>query len=122
MKRVFWNAIRVIFSIIAVDIITFFLLLVMCMTDESVLPSSAEYVFYFLKWVCGFPLVLIDGKMPFLYFFEVSDLPSNIYFLIIANIILQTIIVLFLIYIVKSIRNRTLRKNDIKLDSNENRD
>ena len=109
MKRVFWNAIIVFFSIIAVDLFTFILLLVMCMSDESV-PSSAEYVFYFLKWFCGFPLVLIDGKMPFSYFFEEAYLPSNIFILIIANILLQTIIVLFLIYIVKSIRNRKLRK------------
>ena len=109
MRRVFLKAILVFFSIIAVDIFTFFLLLVMCMTDEAV-PSSAEYVFNFLKWFCGFPLVLIDGKMPFSYFFEGTYLPSNIFILTIANIILQTIIVLFLFYIVKSIINRTLKK------------
>jgi len=109
MKRVFWKAIRVFFSIIAVDIFTFYQLLLMVAGGETP-PSSAEYVFNFLKWVCGFPLVLIDGKMPFSYFFEGADLPSNIFILIIANIILQTIIVMSLIYIVKSIRNRTLRK------------
>ena len=109
MMRVFWNAVRVFFSIIAVDIVTFILLLMMVISDEAV-PSSAEYVYFFLKWFCGFPLVLIDGKMPFSYFFEETYLPSNIVILIIANILLQTIIVLLLIYMVKSIRNRTLKK------------
>ena len=107
MVRVFLNAIRVFFSIIAVDIFSFILLLLMVVGDEPV-PPLAKYVYNFFKWFCGFPLVLIDGKMPF--FLDETHQPSNTFILIIANILLQTIIVLFLYYIVKSIINRTLGK------------
>ncbi len=100
----FGKIIIVFFSIVVVYIATFVLLLLFVMSDEG--PHFlAKYIYIFLKWFCGLPLVLVDGNMPF--FLEDSQQPLYVVLLCsILNIIIQTVFVLLASHVIMRKKKR----------------
>ena len=76
--------------LVALDIIMFFGMIVTAMTDER--PPAIGRVFHLiLKYILGFPLVIINNHYPFLL--DDKQMPSiGILLIILNNIILSFII------------------------------
>lgn len=84
---------RIIMSFFVILLIDFFMIILFIalhMTDEP-LPIVANLQFGVLKYICGFPLVIINTEYPF--FLSESTFPKQIIPMVIMNIILQVILI-----------------------------
>lgn len=93
MNTVVWNFIKTFFVITGIEIIFFILMIFFVMTDEPI-GVIGKSLGVFVKYVLGFPLVLLNSEYPF--FINSSKPPNYMILLIILNLIIQTGIVLFI--------------------------
>ncbi len=73
------------------------------MTDEA-LSKFAVLQGYVFKYICGFPMVLLNGDYP--YFLNSSHMPGYGWLLIFANTILQTIAAILIIRLIHRLRSK----------------
>lgn len=86
--------VKVIFKIIgiliALDLLFFFGTIATAMTDDKP-PAIGRVVYWALKYILGFPMVLLNNRFPF--FLESGQLPVvGIILIILNNIILAFVI------------------------------
>jgi len=77
--------------LIAIEIVLFFAMIITSMTDEKP-PIIAGVFYWILKYILGFPLVLINKDYPF--FLDHKNMPGVAIPLIIANNIILAFIIL----------------------------
>lgn len=93
MKILAWNFIKTFFVITGIEIIFFILMIFFVMTDLPI-GVIGKSLGVFVKYVLGFPLVLLNSEYPF--FINSSKPPNYMILLIILNLIIQTGIILFI--------------------------
>ena len=84
------------------------------MTDEP-LPMVANLQFGILKYICGFPLVIINTEYPF--FLSESTFPKQIIPMVIMNIVLQVLLLEIYFRISYCIYNHRTTKTNQKYPS-----
>jgi hypothetical protein len=77
-KRLF----KIIGVLIVAEAISFFIMIVTSMTDEEP-PVIAKYSYWLLKYVFGFPLILVNKNYPF--FIDAEKIPTSVILLVIIN-------------------------------------
>jgi len=71
------------------------------MTDEALTAMAVVQTILF-KYICGFPLVLINDEYPF--FLSSKCFPNYMLFLIVVNIIFQIIMIKLISKLIKKLR------------------
>ncbi|MDR2206271.1 MAG: hypothetical protein LBE36_08985 [Flavobacteriaceae bacterium] len=87
------NFVKTFFIIVGIEVILFITMIFFTMTDESVgvAGKSLEII---VKYILSFPLVLLNREYPF--FINSSNPPNYMILLIVLNLLVQTVIVIFL--------------------------
>jgi hypothetical protein len=98
MKIVVWNFIKTFFAIAGIEVIFFIIMIFFVATDESV-GIIGKSLGVFVKYVSGFPLVLLNSEYPF--FMNSSKPPNYMILLIVLNLLIQTSIVILIKKIIK---------------------
>lgn len=95
------KVIKLFFIILSIDILMMVLFVILHMTDGSltILTYIQEKL---LKYICGFPLVLINNEYPF--FLSSVSLPRYMFPIVVANIIFQIIMIKIISKLNKKLR------------------
>lgn len=80
--------------LIGIEVILFFGMIVTSMTDEKP-PVVSRFFYLTLKYVFGFPLVLINRNYPF--FLDSKNMPAIAIVLIIINNLLLALLIFWLV-------------------------
>ena len=98
IKKAIYICIKIGMIIFAVDIIVFVLMVVLSMSDSRS-PEIANVLFFILKNILSFPLLLLNNNLPF--YLECRELPQYIFISVPINIILQSIFCFLIIKLFK---------------------
>jgi hypothetical protein len=82
LKYMLSNVGKIFLVLFVVDVLFFVGMIVTSMTDEPP-PSISKFFYWTLKYILGFPLVIIKGEYPF--FLDSKHMPVIAFFLIALN-------------------------------------
>lgn len=82
---------KLVLLLIAVELSVFSLMILFVMSDEST-SDLGKSLYFMLKYIMGFPLVLINKELPF--FLESKQAPLLMIPLVLVNNLIQAIIIL----------------------------
>ncbi len=102
MKRITFQFMRIFFLLGFIELILFILMIFFAMTDEPV-SAVGNLSFFSLKYVLGFPMVLINESYPF--FLHSQNAPSERLPLILVNNFLQASLILGLLKFLRRSRH-----------------
>ena len=108
MKKDLFVIFKIVLLLISIVFCSFMVVIYFAMDETTKSGAGPIYEFY-MRYICGFPLVLVNKQYPF--FFDCGNSVSLSKFLLMSglNILCQTTIVYTLYKIISS-----LRKNDSK--------
>ncbi len=99
MKKLIWSFIKIFFAITGIEILIFILMVFFVMTDEPI-GLVGQFMGTIVKYVLGFPLVLINSDYPF--FIDSNKPPNYMVPLVGLNLLLQTCIVILVKNVVRN--------------------
>ena len=94
MKSKFIRIIKTLFLLIGIQLLVFVVMIVFVMSDEPANPIGSS-LHYILKYILGFPLVIINDSYPF--FLNSQEMPKMMIPLILINDLIQVGIILGII-------------------------
>tara|TARA_B100001939_G_scaffold135221_1_gene117402 strand:- start:355 stop:654 length:300 start_codon:yes stop_codon:yes gene_type:complete len=99
MKSDILSFIKSFFVIAGIEVVFLLLMIFFVMTDEPI-GMIGKSLGIIVKYVLGFPLVLLNGEYPF--FINSSKPPNYMIPLVVLNLIIQTGIVMLIRRLIKS--------------------
>ncbi len=101
MKKAITKFFKTFITLLIIEGFLFFLMVGSMMTDEPI-NQFGRIIFFIIRNILGFPLVLFNSDFPF--FLNSQELPNNFIPLITLNLIFHTFLIRLLIVGFKNIR------------------